>query len=94
MRLTAAAAAVVYEYVSMERCAPSALFLVSKPSPRQPTAVVWPRRETPSADYASGATQRRYPAASPSNSSIVLLLFAVVNNILNLETMPFFDLKL
>ena len=81
MRLTAAAAAVVYEYVSTDRCAPSALLLVSRPEPAP-------------ADCASGATQRRYPAVSPSNSSIVLLLLADVDNILNLETMPFFDSKI
>ena len=33
MRLTAAAAAADYEYVSMERCAPSVLLLVSRAEP-------------------------------------------------------------
>ena len=49
------------------------------PSPHQPTAV-WPRRDTPAADRASGAKRRRYTAVSPfpSNPSIVLLQFAVV----------------
>ena len=62
------------------------------PSPHQPI-VVWPRRDVPPADRASGAKQRRYTAVSPSNSSIVLLLFAVVDNIFNLQSIPFFDLK-
>ena len=43
---------------------------------------------------ASGAKQRRYTVVSPSNSLIVLLLFAVVDNFLDLESMPFFDLKI
>ena len=65
----------------------SALLLVSTeapPSTRQPT-VVWPRRDAPPADCPSGATQRRYSAVSPSNSSIVRLLLAVVDNLLNLD---------
>ena len=61
--------------------------------PSQPT-VVWLRRDAAPADRASGARQRHHPAVSPSNSSIGLLLFAVVYNILNLESMPFFDLKM
>ena len=60
------------------------------PSPRQPT-VVWPRRDAPPADRASGTKQRRYTAVSPSNPSIGMLLLAVVDNIFNVETMPFFD---
>ena len=97
MCLTAAAAtgatAVVYEYVS-RRSARRVRFSWSLgPSPSQPT-VVWPRREAPPADCASGAKQRRYSAVSPSNTLVVLLLLAVVGNILTLETMPFFDLKI
>ena len=65
------------------------------PGPLQRTAI-WPRRDASPTDRASGARQRRYTAVSPSNSSIVLLLLllllAIVDNILNLETMPFFDL--
>ena len=56
------AAAVVYEYVSTERGARRVRFSWSLvPSPRQPT-VVWPRRDAPLADRASGAKQRRYTA--------------------------------
>ena len=58
------------------------------------STVVRSSRDAPPADCAwLGAKQRRYPAVSPSNPSIVLLLLAVADNILNLETMPFFDLK-
>ena len=42
---------------------------------------------------ALGAKPRRYTGVSPSNSRIVLLLLAVVDNILILESMPFFDLN-
>ena len=49
------------------------------PSPRRLT-LVWPRRDAPPADSASGAKQRRYAAVSPSNSSTVVLLLAVVDN--------------
>ena len=63
------------------------------PSTRQAT-VVWPRTDGPPAARASGAKQRR-TALSPSNSSIVLLLlFAVMDNILNSESKPFFDLNI
>ena len=55
------------------------------PNPRQPTVTVWQRRDAPPADHASGAKQRRYTVVSPSNSSIVLLLFVVVENVLNSE---------
>ena len=63
------------------------------PSPREPT-VVWPRRDTPTADCVSGAKQRRHRAVSPSNSSIVLLLLLLlllvdVDKVLNLETSKF-----
>ena len=61
--------------------------------PRQPT-VVWLRRDAPPADCVSGAKQRRYKAAPPSDSLTVVLLLVVVDNILNLETMPFFDSKI
>ena len=63
------------------------------PSPHQAT-VVWPRRDATPAARGSGAKQRRYIAVSPSNSWIVLLLFAVVDNILNIESIPFFDLRM
>ena len=63
------------------------------PNPRQPTVVVWPGRDAPPADRASGAKQRRYTGVSPSNSTIVLLLFVVVENIFNSESLPFFDTK-
>ena len=62
------------------------------PSPRQPT-VVWPRRDAPAANCASGAKQRRDTAVPPSNSSIVLLLLAVVDNTLNLREYAIFRLK-
>ena len=55
-----------------------------------PADVVWGRIDVPPADCAVGATQRRYKAVSPSNSSIVLLLAVVVDSILNLETIAFF----
>ena len=57
----AAAAAVVHEYASTETGAPSALLLVFRSEPRHPT-VVWPGRDAPPADRASGAKQRRYTA--------------------------------
>ena len=59
------------------------------PSPRQPT-VVWPRRDAPTADCASGTKQRRYTALSPSNSSIVLLLLVCVDNVLERRDHAFF----
>ena len=62
-------------------------------NPRVPTVVVWPRRYVPPTDRASGAKQRRYAIVSPSNSSIVVQLFVVVENILNLESLPFFIRK-
>ena len=49
------------------------------PDPRQPTVVVvWPRRDAPPPDRASGADQRRFTIVSLFNSQIALLLFVVV----------------
>ena len=87
MGLTAAAA-VGYDSVSTESCAPNAVILVSRPEPVLADCSL--AREG-STVHASGAKQRRATAVSPSNSSIVLLLLAVVDNILNLEVIPFFD---
>ena len=74
----------------METCAPSALLLVSRP---EPAPVDCTLATKPPADLASTAKLRRYAAVSPSNSSIVLLLFAVVDILLILKSMPFFDSK-
>ena len=50
----------------------------------------WPRRDAPPADRASVAKQRRYTVVvSPSNSSIVLLLHVVVENVLDSESLLF-----
>ena len=51
--------------------------------------VVWPRRGAPPADHASGAKKRRYTVVSPSNSSIVLPLFVVVESVLSSDSLPF-----
>ena len=74
----------------MERCAPSAPLLISRPEPAPADCSLAAEGR---ADRASGAKQSRCTAMSSSNISIVLLLLAVVDNILDLETMPFFDLK-
>ena len=58
MRLTAASA-VVYDYVSTERCPPSALLLVSRPEPAPADCSLATERR---AGRASGAKQRRYTA--------------------------------
>ena len=67
---------------------PSALLLVSRPKPAPADCSLATERLSA---RAAGAKQRRYTSVSPSNSSIVLLLFAVVDNILNSESLPFFD---
>ena len=81
---------------------PSALLLVSRPElvpgdcslETEGRAARRPR-DGPPAVRASGAKQRRYTTLLPLNSSIVLLLpFAVMDNILNSKSMPFFDLKI
>ena len=60
------------------------------PSPRQPT-VVWPPRDAPPADRASGTKQRPYTiVVSPFNISIVLLLLPVVETSFNLKNMVIF----
>ena len=71
----------------------SALLLVSSPEPSPADRSLAMGR---CADRASSAKQRRYTAVSLSNSSIVLqlLLLAVVDSILNLETMASLDLKI
>ena len=69
---------VVYEYVSTERCVPSALLLISRPEPAPADCSLATERRA-ARRPASGAKQRRYAAVSPSNSSIVLPLFAVVD---------------
>ena len=73
-----------------ERCVLSVLLLVSRPEPAPADCSLATEGR---AARASGAKQRRYAAVSPSNLSIVLLLFAVVDNILNLESMLCFELK-
>ena len=73
-----------------ERCVLSVLLLVSRPEPAPADCSLATEGR---AARASGAKQRRYAAVSPSNFSIVLLLFAVVDNILNLESMLCFELK-
>ena len=88
----AAAAVRVLEYVSTERSAQSTLLLVSRPKPAPADcSLVTERcaaRRLP-ADRASGSRQRCYTAVSSSKSSTVPpLLLAVVDNILDLETMP------
>ena len=62
------------------------------PSPRQPT-VVWPRREAPPTDCASGAKQRRYTAASLSSPCFLLMLAVVDNFEFRDYQVLFFDLK-
>ena len=86
------AAAVVYEYVSTEKCALSALLSVSRPEPAPADCSLATGRR---ADRASGAKQRRYTVASPSSSSIVLLLLlAVGDNILNFKDHAIFRFDL
>ena len=82
----------VQVYASTERCVPSALLLASRPEPAPADCCSLATEGR--AARASGSKQRRDTAVSPSNSSIVLLLFAVVDNILNLESMPFFYLNI
>ena len=81
VRLIAAAAAVESTSTYPQRDARRVRFFSCSlgPSPRRLT-LVWPRRDAPPADSASGAKQRRYAAVSPSNSSTVVLLLAVVDN--------------
>ena len=85
MLLLYSSAVYEYSYVSTERCVPSALLLVSRPEPApDDCSLATEGRPGPPAARASGAKQRRYTALAPSNSSIVvLLLFAVMDNILN-----------
>ena len=75
----------------MERCAPSALVVVSRPEPTPvECSLATERRDA----RRPRAMQRRNTTVSSSNSSIALLLLLllldVVNGILNLETMPCF----
>ena len=64
------------------------------PSPRQPT-VIWSRRDEPAADHASRAKLSRFTSSvSTSNSSIVLALFAIVDNVFHLGSMTGFFLQL
>ena len=87
-------AAVVYKYVSTEKCAPSALLSISRPEPAPADCTLATERRVAHRPRV-GRKATSYTAVSPPNSSIVLLLLllAVVENILNLiETMSFFDL--
>ena len=57
----AAAAAVVYGYLSTGRCPPSALLLASAQARASRLFVAWPRRHAPPADSVSDAKHRRSP---------------------------------
>ena len=70
---------------------PSALLLVSRSDPALADCSLATEGR---AARASGAKQRRYTAVSLSNSSIVLLPFVVVVEILSLESILIFDLEI
>ena len=72
---------------------PSALILISRPE-HAPTKCSLATEGRASADHSSSARQRRYAAESPSNSSMVLLLFDVVDIFLNVESIPLFYSKI
>ena len=88
MRLTAAAVIYDYEYISKERCAPSAPAPAdcSRATERRAAHRLRVGCEETFAFQQCHHTTHRF--------SIVLLLLAVVDYILSLETIPFFELKI
>ena len=72
---------VVYEYVYTKRCAPSALLLVSRRAPAPADCSLATERRAARRPHV-GREATSLSAVSPSNSSIVLLLLAVVDNVL------------
>ena len=85
---TAADAVVVYEYVSTERGAPSALLSVSRPEPAPADCgLATKRRATHRPRVGREATSLCIQLCRLPTHRSFFCCFAVVGNILNLETM-------
>ena len=82
------AGSVVYEYVFTEGCAPSALLLVSRPEPALADCSLATERRAARQPRVGREATSLYSCVT-IHSSVVLLLLAVVDYILNLKTMPF-----